>query len=185
MPDASSRSWFIKVSQMFSNKSSETDILNYASKLGISDPDDLLGCLQDTSSNTARQIIRLLYSPVQLATMSGTEVPIGTRQLIRGVYGGFKPFFNFDSILCIDFCELHRGPISSRKFNEAINGVFRAKKHIYSKSSIEKQTIATTNGRKSTEVVLDTSVQSSSNRGENKKSDENIDDNSSNESYEL
>ena len=86
MPDPCARQWFMNVAKLFSNKSTEFDVMEHAKRLGISDPKDLLSCLQDTTSNTARQIIRLLYSPQQLLTMSGTEIPACQRQAIRGMF---------------------------------------------------------------------------------------------------
>ena len=85
MPDSGARQWFITVTKIFSNKSSELDIFEHARKLGIADPKDLASCLQDTTSNTARQVVRLLYSATQLIQMSGTDVPSTQRQAIRGM----------------------------------------------------------------------------------------------------
>ncbi len=86
MPDPGARQWFITVTKIFSNKSMEVDSLDYARKLGIDNPNDLLACLHDTTSNTARQIVRLIYSPDKLLSMSGTEIPSSQRQAIRGTY---------------------------------------------------------------------------------------------------
>ncbi len=61
-------------------------LIGHAKRLGLSDPKDLVSCLQDTTSNTARQIIRLLYSPRELLEMSRTEIPASQRQAIRGMF---------------------------------------------------------------------------------------------------
>ncbi|CAF1260197.1 unnamed protein product [Rotaria sordida] len=110
IPDAAGRQWFINMGKFFANKAPDSDISKYATALDINDPRDLIDCIEDTTSNTARQVIRLLYSPNQLLTMTGTEVPKNTRLAIR------------------EFAESQKGPISKRQFNEAINGVFRATK---------------------------------------------------------
>ncbi|CAF1391059.1 unnamed protein product [Rotaria sordida] len=110
IPDAAGRQWFINMGKFFANKAPDSDISKYATALDINDPRDLIDCIEDTTSNTARQVIRLLYSPNQLLTMTGTEVPKNTRSAIR------------------EFAESQKGPISKRQFNEAINGVFRATK---------------------------------------------------------
>lgn len=70
--------------QYFSNKAPESDIAKYADALKIKDPRDLLACVEDTASNTARQVIRHLYSPDQLLSMTGPEIPEDQRAVIRG-----------------------------------------------------------------------------------------------------
>ena len=67
----------------FANKTSDTDIATHARALGIDDPCDLIACIQDTTSNTARQVIRLLYTSNELLTMTGREVPGDKRLAIR------------------------------------------------------------------------------------------------------
>ncbi|CAF3854904.1 unnamed protein product [Rotaria sp. Silwood1] len=109
IPDAAGRQWFINMGKYFANKAPESDISKYATALKI-DPRDLIDCIEDTTSNTARQVIRLLYSSNQLLTLKGTEVPKATREIIK------------------EFAESQTGPISKRQFNEAINGVFRSTK---------------------------------------------------------
>ncbi|CAF4029641.1 unnamed protein product [Rotaria sp. Silwood1] len=109
IPDAAGRQWFINMGKYFANKAPESDISKYATALKI-DPRDLIDCIEDTISNTARQVIRLLYSSNQLLTLKGTEVPKATREIIK------------------EFAESQTGPISKRQFNEAINGVFRSTK---------------------------------------------------------
>ena len=42
----------------FSSKGADTDIQKHATALGIKDPRDLITCIQDTTSNTARQVVR-------------------------------------------------------------------------------------------------------------------------------
>ena len=131
MPDPEARRWFIDVAKIFSSKSTELDILGHARKLGIMDSRDLIACLQDTTSNTARKIVRLLYTPQQLLTMSGTEIPTSQRQAIRGTFDVdcTKRKQNLSLMIGhLDIAEAHKGPISNHKFNEAINGVFRSRK---------------------------------------------------------
>lgn len=99
MPNASCRPWFIEVAKIFSGKPNNIDFSQYAEKLGIADPDDLLACLQDTTSNTTRKIIRLLYTPSQLMSMSGTDVPSTKRQLIRGRFNKFDDSFLYLKLL--------------------------------------------------------------------------------------
>ncbi|CAF2958167.1 unnamed protein product [Rotaria sp. Silwood2] len=110
IPDAAGLQWFINMEKYFSNKAPGTNIANYAKALGIKDPRDLVACIEDTTSNTARQVVRCLYSSDKLLTMTGPEVPEDRRLIIR------------------EFAESQKGPISNHKFNEAINGVFRSKK---------------------------------------------------------
>ena len=86
MPDPNARPWFINVAKLFSNTSKEFDLVGHAKRLGISNTEDLLGCLDDTTSSTARQITKLLYTPQQLLTMSGTEIPADQRKAIRGMF---------------------------------------------------------------------------------------------------
>ncbi|CAF4001391.1 unnamed protein product [Rotaria sp. Silwood2] len=109
IPDAAGRQWFINMGKYFANKAPESDISKYATALDV-DRRDLIDCIEDTTSNTARQVIRLLYSSNQLLTMKGTQVPKATRSVIK------------------EFAESQKGPISKRQFNEAINGVFRSTK---------------------------------------------------------
>ncbi|CAF3926878.1 unnamed protein product [Rotaria sordida] len=94
----------------FANKIPDTDISKYAIALGIDNPRDLIACMENTTSNTARQVIRLLYSSDQLLTMTGTEVPKDTRSVIR------------------EFSESQKGPLSNLQFIEAVNDVFRSRK---------------------------------------------------------
>ncbi|CAF4521556.1 unnamed protein product, partial [Rotaria magnacalcarata] len=121
MPDASGRQWFINMGKYFSQKSSDCDVVKYAKALKINDPNDLLACVQATTSNTARQVIRRLYSPEQLLSMTGPEVPDFQRKLIR------------------EFAESQLGPILDHNFNEAINGVFRSEKSEFKKKLGEGQ----------------------------------------------
>ncbi|CAF1310565.1 unnamed protein product [Rotaria magnacalcarata] len=110
IPDAAGRQWFINMGKYFSYKTTDTNIATHALNLGIDDPRDLIACIEDTTSNTVRQVIRHLYSSDKLLTMKGTEVPEDRRLIIR------------------QFAESQKGPISNRTFNEAINGVFRSRK---------------------------------------------------------
>jgi hypothetical protein len=84
IPDAAGRQWFITMGQFFSRTVPGSNIAKYATALGIDDPRDLIACIEDTTSNTTRQVIRLLYSSDKLLTMSGTEVPQSQRSTIRG-----------------------------------------------------------------------------------------------------
>lgn len=86
MPDPNARPWFINVAQLFSNTSKEFDYVGHARRLGISDIQELIGCLADTTSSTARQITKLLYTPQQLLTMSGTKIPASQRKAICGMF---------------------------------------------------------------------------------------------------
>jgi hypothetical protein len=67
----------------FGNKGPDADISKHATALNIKDPRDLIGCIQDTTSNTARQVIRYLYSSEQLLNMVGPDVPEARRLAIR------------------------------------------------------------------------------------------------------
>lgn len=86
MPDPNGRSWFIHVAKLFSSNLAEFDLYYHVRRLNILKTEDLLGCLEGTTSSTVRQIIKLLYSPKQLLTMRGTEVPADQRQAIRGLF---------------------------------------------------------------------------------------------------
>ncbi|CAF3502868.1 unnamed protein product [Rotaria socialis] len=126
IPDAAGRQWFINMGKYFSNKTADTNIATHATNLGIDDPRNLVACIQDTTSNTVRQVVRYLYSSDKLLTMKGTEVPKDRRLMIR------------------QFAESQKGPISNRAFNEAINGVFRSRKcELKVKKKQEKKSIAT------------------------------------------
>lgn len=86
MPDPNGWSWFIHVAKLFSSTSNEFDIFDHARRLNIPKGEDLIECLEGTSSSTVRQIIKLLYSPKQLLKMRGTEVPADRRKAIRGMF---------------------------------------------------------------------------------------------------
>jgi hypothetical protein len=85
MPDSKARQWFIDIAELFSSKPCDLDIYDHAKKLRVADPKDLANCAQGTTSNTARQVVKLSYTPTQLLTMSGTEIPSEQRQAIRGI----------------------------------------------------------------------------------------------------
>jgi hypothetical protein len=89
MPDSNARQWFVNVAKMFSNQATPTSMLEHAQKIGVENYKDLMLCVQDTTSNTARQVVRLLFKPTQLVTMSGTEIPISVRKAIRGEFSPF------------------------------------------------------------------------------------------------
>ncbi|CAF1586714.1 unnamed protein product [Rotaria sp. Silwood1] len=73
----------INMGKYFASKTPDTNISTYASALGIDVLRDLIACIQDTTSNTARQVIRLQYSSDQLLTMTGPYVPEDQRLAIR------------------------------------------------------------------------------------------------------
>lgn len=83
MPDAAGRQWFINTARYFTSQVSNINISKHAKSLGIS-VQDLISCIEDTTSNTARQIIRHLYPPEKLLTMTGSDVPADQRNAIRG-----------------------------------------------------------------------------------------------------
>ncbi len=85
IPDAAGRQWFIMIGNFFAKKGPDTDIMKYAKKLNV-DARDLIDCIDNTTSSTARQVVRLLYSPKKLATISGTTIPKSQRSAIRGKY---------------------------------------------------------------------------------------------------
>ena len=131
------------MAKYFSNKTSDPDVAKYATALNIDNPRDLIACIQDSTSNTARQVIRLLYTNEQLLTMTGPEVPHNIRSTIRG--RNFSLFITTDShVFRIEFAESQTGPISNHKFNEAVNGVFRSKKcEMKTRNQLQKGSAAT------------------------------------------
>ncbi|CAF4740379.1 unnamed protein product [Rotaria socialis] len=148
IPDAAGRQWIINMGQFFSRKVPGSNIAKYATALGIDDPRDLIACIEDTTSNTTRQVIRLLYSSDKLLTMSGTEVPQSRRSAIR-----------------VAFAESQKGPISKHKFNEAINGVFRSKKNEFknqqsgNSNKSNKKSVCLNTGEKTSKQVLNKNQQ--------------------------
>ena len=68
----------------FSKKAPDSDIVQHANALNIRNPRDLVACIQDTATNTARQVVRYLYSTEKLLTMTGPEMPADQRAAIRG-----------------------------------------------------------------------------------------------------
>ncbi|CAF2137342.1 unnamed protein product [Rotaria magnacalcarata] len=147
IPDAAGRQWIINMGQFFSRKVPGSNIAKYATALGIDDPRDQIACIEDTTSNTTRQVIRLLYSSDKLLTMSGTEVPQSRRSAIRA------------------FAESQKGPISKHKFNEAINGVFRSKKNEFknqqsgNSNKSNKKSVCLNTGEKTSKQVLNKNQQ--------------------------
>ncbi len=69
----------------FASKGPDTDIVKYATALNV-DPRDLIACIQDTATNTTRQVVRLLYSSEKLLSMTGPEIPETQRLAIRRSY---------------------------------------------------------------------------------------------------
>ena len=87
MADAHSRSWIVRLAKLFQQKLSTDDIATYAHRIGISNPNKLLNCMQNRGTHTIQEIVRLICSRETLLTKSGKEgVSEEKRQAIRGVY---------------------------------------------------------------------------------------------------
>lgn len=85
MPDIRARSWFIRIARMFSKHISPNDILQHSRLIGFANPNQLLGCICDNGTETARKIVRNLYSKEELISKSGTQVVSEQkRKVIRG-----------------------------------------------------------------------------------------------------
>jgi hypothetical protein len=84
MPDAAGRQWFINTGKYFANQGPDTNIQVHAKALNIKDVRDLINCIDDTTTSTARQVVKLLYSPYELITQSGKVIPDTQREAIRG-----------------------------------------------------------------------------------------------------
>ena len=83
MPDIRARPWFVRVAKMFGEDLSANDICQHAERIGIDNPNRLLGCIRDRGSVAAQQSIRALYSKEK----SGTEaVSDKRRNAIRSEY---------------------------------------------------------------------------------------------------
>jgi hypothetical protein len=85
IPDASGQQWFINMGKFFAGRGGDMNIATHAAALKVN-AQDLFDCIESTTSNTARQVVRLLYSPKELLTMTGPEVPKAKRLAIRGNY---------------------------------------------------------------------------------------------------
>ena len=72
MPDIRARPWFTRVAKMFGDKMKATDVLEYAKLISFKNHNQLLKCIRDRGTETARQIIRALYSKDQLLKQSRT-----------------------------------------------------------------------------------------------------------------
>ena len=87
MPDIRARPWFVRIAKMFGEDLSANDICQHAERIGIDNPNRLLGCIRDRGTDIARQIIRALYSKEKLVEKSGTEaVSDQRRNAIRSEY---------------------------------------------------------------------------------------------------
>jgi hypothetical protein len=86
MPGDSGRNWFIQVGKLLGPKSSQSNTDTIAKNLGIRKSSLLNSCVRDTSSNTTRQVIKLLYSPAELKKGRGKDVTQCKRKLIRGKF---------------------------------------------------------------------------------------------------
>ena len=84
MPNAACRQWIISMGNFFTSKCSKTDIQTHAKALNIDNVRDLIDCIEDTTTSTARQMVKLLYSSHESETKSGTDIPPEQREAIRG-----------------------------------------------------------------------------------------------------
>lgn len=80
--------------KFLSRKPPDSDIAQHAVALKIKDPQDLISCIDKTTTNTARQVVRLLYTQSQLMTMTGPEIPTAQREAIRGSPINLKIIFD-------------------------------------------------------------------------------------------
>ena len=150
MPDAQSRSWIVRLAKLFQQQLSADDIATHARRIGISNSNKLLNCVENRGTHTVREIVRLICPEETLLTKFGKEsVSEERRQAIRGQYYLIKKLFSikpqdttystyFFSLL--DFVELQNEPIPDHQFNEAIDRVFCHEKQKMRKAqiSIEK-----------------------------------------------
>ena len=84
MPCDVGRKWLSSISKLVNPKQSQSNTDFIARELGIEKSSLLTSCIRDTASNTTRQVIKLLYSPVELENGRGTDVSDQQRKLIRG-----------------------------------------------------------------------------------------------------
>ncbi|UJR17458.1 hypothetical protein I4U23_004353 [Adineta vaga] len=108
IPDSAARQWLIDTGKSLDVKYS-TNIHTHAKALNV-DVQELIRCLDNTTTSTARQVVKLLYPLPERLSQSKEIVPEDQRKAIRA------------------FAESHRGPVIDRAMNEAINGVFRSTK---------------------------------------------------------
>ncbi|CAF3897522.1 unnamed protein product [Rotaria sp. Silwood1] len=111
IPGDEGRQWLIHVVKILSPHSPGLNTDKIARALKIKKSSLLTSCIRETATNTTRQVIKLLYTPAQLAKGHGNVVSRQKRKLIKA------------------FVEQEHGSIEHRPFCEAINGVFRSYAH--------------------------------------------------------
>jgi hypothetical protein len=117
----------------FSGNRSDTNISKHAEALNVN-VQDLIACIEKTTSSTARQVVKLVCSSEKLLNETGPDMPETQRTAIRSNYIILPKIKNRLFIFFqTDFAESQRGPIDDHQFNEAINGVFRSKKNEFKK----------------------------------------------------
>jgi len=85
IPDAAGQRWFIDMGKFLEKRGANVNIGTHATALNV-DPQNLIECIKPTTSNTARQVVRLLYSPSKLLSKIGPDIPTAQRLAIRGNY---------------------------------------------------------------------------------------------------
>ena len=95
MPDAAARQWIINTGKRLDTKDGSVDIHSIAKNLHISDVRDLVDCIENTTTNTARQVVKLLYPQHVRETSSGNIVTTEQRELIKGEYFSMKTTANY------------------------------------------------------------------------------------------
>ena len=95
MPDAQSRSWIVRLAKLFQQQLSADDIATHARRIGISNSNKLLNCVENRGTHTVREIVRLICPQETLLTKSGKEgVSEERRQAIRSQYYLIKKLFS-------------------------------------------------------------------------------------------
>lgn len=85
MPDIKARSWFVRIARIFGRDISANDIVQHSRLIGFTNPNYLLGCISNNGTETARKIVRHLYSKEELLSKSGPKVVSEEkRKVIRG-----------------------------------------------------------------------------------------------------
>ena len=84
MSTAACRQWVISMRKFFTSKCSKTDIKTHAKALRIDNIRDFIDCIENTTTITARQVVKLLYSSHELETKSRTDIPQEQREAIQG-----------------------------------------------------------------------------------------------------
>lgn len=82
IPDASGQRWFINIGKIFEKRGDSVNIKTHATALKV-DAEKLVECIKPTTSNTARQVVKLLYPPSELLNMIGPKIPKSQRLAIR------------------------------------------------------------------------------------------------------